>query len=339
MNRAPSPRDPWWSQHRSSCGGTYQKIKEPENYGKKRTSKQPKKERDDKRPDNVMDIREMFKKKGSKSAESTDSQLEEKVCKKTVESDVKPFKGAGRRLDGFSSEIATKDKDGRELSLRDKMLMAAEKRRNEARQRGRSQTSEVASKKQQQSEDTSPSSASSNKQTKSFIKGSRPHSPDDSEALPAAKKLKLNTNDSIIVLDSDTPDRTTKSVVKFLKSHTSATTHQSAEVIDLSDSAGPGPLSAVTVDSRATKSIKTEVISIDDSSPDHSESVAGVEVMDDFARVESGSRSPSLSPGPDDLRTCPVCGMSNIPKAIINAHTVFCLDADEESQLVDADNL
>ena len=36
MNRAPGPTDRWWSEHLRSCGGTYTKIKEPENYGKKR---------------------------------------------------------------------------------------------------------------------------------------------------------------------------------------------------------------------------------------------------------------------------------------------------------------
>ena len=37
MNRVPGPNDNWWSRHQSSCGGTYTKIKEPENYGKKKT--------------------------------------------------------------------------------------------------------------------------------------------------------------------------------------------------------------------------------------------------------------------------------------------------------------
>uniref|UniRef100_H3C7U5 DNA-dependent metalloprotease SPRTN n=2 Tax=Tetraodon nigroviridis TaxID=99883 RepID=H3C7U5_TETNG len=35
MNRAPSALDPWWEDHRSTCGGTYVKVKEPEGYGKK----------------------------------------------------------------------------------------------------------------------------------------------------------------------------------------------------------------------------------------------------------------------------------------------------------------
>ncbi|CAK8692502.1 unnamed protein product [Clavelina lepadiformis] len=36
MNRAPSSNDFWWAQHQSSCGGTYEKIKEPEDYNKKK---------------------------------------------------------------------------------------------------------------------------------------------------------------------------------------------------------------------------------------------------------------------------------------------------------------
>lgn len=39
MNRAPSPRDTWWTDHQRTCGGTYTKIKEPENYGAKKSGK------------------------------------------------------------------------------------------------------------------------------------------------------------------------------------------------------------------------------------------------------------------------------------------------------------
>ncbi|XP_036916135.1 DNA-dependent metalloprotease SPRTN [Sturnira hondurensis] len=34
-NRAPSAHDYWWAEHQSTCGGTYVKIREPENYSKK----------------------------------------------------------------------------------------------------------------------------------------------------------------------------------------------------------------------------------------------------------------------------------------------------------------
>ena len=40
MNRAPSPRDPWWPQHQQSCGGKYTKVKEPEGYGEKKKKKE-----------------------------------------------------------------------------------------------------------------------------------------------------------------------------------------------------------------------------------------------------------------------------------------------------------
>ena len=36
MNRAPSPRDTWWPQHQATCGGTYQKVHEPDGYGQKK---------------------------------------------------------------------------------------------------------------------------------------------------------------------------------------------------------------------------------------------------------------------------------------------------------------
>ncbi|XP_048342214.1 DNA-dependent metalloprotease SPRTN isoform X2 [Sphaerodactylus townsendi] len=39
MNRAPSTNDFWWSEHQQTCGGTFIKIKEPENYSKKSAEK------------------------------------------------------------------------------------------------------------------------------------------------------------------------------------------------------------------------------------------------------------------------------------------------------------
>ncbi|XP_044276362.1 DNA-dependent metalloprotease SPRTN isoform X2 [Varanus komodoensis] len=39
MNRAPSANDFWWSEHQQTCGGTFTKIKEPENYSKKNKEK------------------------------------------------------------------------------------------------------------------------------------------------------------------------------------------------------------------------------------------------------------------------------------------------------------
>ena len=39
MNRAPGPNDRWWGQHQQTCGGAFIKVKEPEDYGKKKGKK------------------------------------------------------------------------------------------------------------------------------------------------------------------------------------------------------------------------------------------------------------------------------------------------------------
>uniref|UniRef100_A0A672FB89 SprT-like N-terminal domain n=1 Tax=Salarias fasciatus TaxID=181472 RepID=A0A672FB89_SALFA len=39
MNRAPSRLDPWWEEHRLTCGGSYTKVKEPEGYSSKKGKK------------------------------------------------------------------------------------------------------------------------------------------------------------------------------------------------------------------------------------------------------------------------------------------------------------
>ena len=46
MNRAPGPNDNWWKDHQNSCNGVFIKIKEPEDYGKKK-----KKQKDDSKED------------------------------------------------------------------------------------------------------------------------------------------------------------------------------------------------------------------------------------------------------------------------------------------------
>ena len=39
VNRAPSPRDYWWARHEKNCGGSFEKIKEPDGYKDKRKRK------------------------------------------------------------------------------------------------------------------------------------------------------------------------------------------------------------------------------------------------------------------------------------------------------------
>uniref|UniRef100_A0A4W4EAZ9 SprT-like domain-containing protein n=1 Tax=Electrophorus electricus TaxID=8005 RepID=A0A4W4EAZ9_ELEEL len=51
MNRPPSAQDPWWEDHRRTCGGTYVKIKEPENYRKKGKREEKKEQNPSRKPE------------------------------------------------------------------------------------------------------------------------------------------------------------------------------------------------------------------------------------------------------------------------------------------------
>ncbi|XP_033628508.1 sprT-like domain-containing protein Spartan [Asterias rubens] len=87
MNRAPSARDPWWGGHKSTCGGSYTKVKEPEGYGVKKGTKRKKED-----PEN------------SGSGNET---------KKRVTEDASGFPGKGQALGGSSttSRLLTKDQN------------------------------------------------------------------------------------------------------------------------------------------------------------------------------------------------------------------------------------
>lgn len=285
------------------CGGTYEKIKEPDNYGKKKT-----KPKDDKKSVKSMDIRDMFE-KGNSNTNSTNTGSGVAV------KDVKPFEGAGHRLVG-PEDKRSKASNGDELSLREKMLLAAEKRQLEAQQHGTSSRSNAIQKQPREKKCSPPGSHLS--KAKVVAEDIRRYCSDSdavADAEPKAKKPKLATDNPVIILDSDSPQETDKSLSN------STSKPESDVIIDLSEEAGPS--SAVLVLSDAKEN---DVITLD-----------GVDFQSDNLVESDVLISPPASP--DDFRTCPVCGMSNIPKAIINAHTVFCLDAEEEFQLVDDDHL
>lgn len=330
MNRAPSPRDPWWSQHQKTCGGTYEKIKEPENYGKKKTTKRSK-GGDGKKPDKSMNIKDLFKK--NEGAVSTKSESGVSV------SEVKPFEGTGHRLcDPEDRGVSSAGIDDR-LSMREKMLMAAEKRqheaekhRNLARKRPRDDQGKV-----------SPTDSNSHlKKAAAANEDIRKYFPDTrTNPKLATKKPRLDSDVQIIVLDpADSPKVQDKPRIESpnLSNFTSQPESESDVIIDLSKEAA-GPSSAVlVVDRTETNDSVSEVIALNDTA-DYVETDDDDD--DDLVEIASGSGSgsPTIPAGDLDLKTCPVCGMSNIPKAIINTHIAFCFDAEEESQLVDDDNL
>ncbi|NXE04528.1 SPRTN protein, partial [Lophotis ruficrista] len=84
MNRAPSARDFWWVEHQETCGGTFTKVKEPENYSKKSKEK-------------------------TQPAKFPNSQATNKDKTQTRDTqDVMPFSGKGYRLGGGDSGLPEK---------------------------------------------------------------------------------------------------------------------------------------------------------------------------------------------------------------------------------------
>ncbi|KAL1254398.1 hypothetical protein QQF64_016627 [Cirrhinus molitorella] len=92
MNRAPSARDPWWAEHQRTCGGTYTKIKEPENYGKTGKS--------DKKKDKNPSILPSETSKNSKPPSSTTGSGSQDIR------NIIPFSGKGFVLGG-NTQIST----------------------------------------------------------------------------------------------------------------------------------------------------------------------------------------------------------------------------------------
>lgn len=89
MNRAPSEKDPWWAEHRRSCGGTFVKIKEPEGKRKDQHGTQKHSPAGAKKlkTTGATDIRTLFQ-NGSK------------VKQPTQEKSRVPFNGQGHVLGG-----------------------------------------------------------------------------------------------------------------------------------------------------------------------------------------------------------------------------------------------
>ncbi|KFV45691.1 SprT-like domain-containing protein Spartan, partial [Tyto alba] len=84
MNRAPSARDFWWVEHQETCGGTFTKVKEPENFSKKSKEKtQP------------------VKLPNSESTNKGKTQMRDTQ-------DLMPFSGKGYRLGGGDSGLSEK---------------------------------------------------------------------------------------------------------------------------------------------------------------------------------------------------------------------------------------
>ncbi|XP_031469711.1 sprT-like domain-containing protein Spartan [Phasianus colchicus] len=87
MNRAPSARDFWWAEHQENCGGTFTKVKEPENFSKK--------------PKEKTDTEKLRNCKSSKKGQVRVGDKKDKI-------DPKPFSGNGYRFGGADSGLSEK---------------------------------------------------------------------------------------------------------------------------------------------------------------------------------------------------------------------------------------
>ena len=130
MNRAPSPRDRWWADHQLTCGGSYTKVKEPENYGKKKKAgelRNIKVEKDTRRKSKAAssrDIKEMMKgnkiKESGKEARGSDGVTADKI-----------FSGQGHTLSQVTLPQAHSQTERRQA-----LLEAAERRQTLAQSKG-----------------------------------------------------------------------------------------------------------------------------------------------------------------------------------------------------------
>ncbi|KAI4798595.1 hypothetical protein KUCAC02_020623 [Chaenocephalus aceratus] len=92
MNRAPSSQDPWWEEHRRTCGGTYSKVKEPEGYGKKGKKGDKK---DDKKEGKTDEKASEKKASGNEKPPSTTTVSVSQDIRNLI-----PFSGKGFQLGG-----------------------------------------------------------------------------------------------------------------------------------------------------------------------------------------------------------------------------------------------
>lgn len=97
MNRPPSSKDSWWAKHQETCGGTYIKIKEPDDYKKK--GKTNEEENSKTLQGKNGDIKKMLE----KSCSTNSSTLKQSSQKTSA-----GFSGTGHTLGGVKQESLSK---------------------------------------------------------------------------------------------------------------------------------------------------------------------------------------------------------------------------------------
>ncbi len=166
------------------------------------------------------------------------------------------------------------------------------------------------------------------------------------EELPAASKKPDPTNAELRqkileaaerreksgVKKTLSPLKTTKSAVKRTQKgksplNTTKRPHLEHEVIVVGDCDSPLP----TWPKERPRESSTVIVQSDERTPETT-----IHVEEDAISSQQGDDR--WFENMEDYRTCPVCGIGNIPAPIINLHISLCLDAEEMAQLIDDDD-
>ena len=294
MNREPAPRDPWWAEHKRSCGGSYSKIKEPEGYKKNRG-----------KGETTGTSRTATKGKGhilnggnTKSRKIDDIFLPKDGKDKMINVSGGSSSHALKDIDHSSSSntvtaVASSSTNNTHDSIRNKMLAAAEKRQWESTSRGMV-NSAGSSRKRPLSLPSLTSTSVARDARGKCVSNKKP------KLEPSRQDSKL-TNLS----KSTSPVQSLTQPVKQTTYH-NHNIPVTSQFIDLCEDTPETLVESDPLSSKATvgKEGDDELIVIDDPT----------EIV---------------------FKTCPVCGMSNIPAVIINTHVSFCLDEEEASRYID----
>ncbi len=387
MNRPPSPRDPWWAEHQRTCGGKYEKVKEPENCGKKKT-------KDSQISNGCKDLRKMIKSKGESSGSGNPSN-----CSSNSRSDVS-FAGHVQESQnaskttthftghGFVLGTSTNSKNESKTTMRSKILQAVEKRKkgNSVVQPLRkyfkastvsdqadttrmpiyihedsprkqdnvaSASTQVSVTKESASKQGSVTEESASKQGSVAEESA---SKQGSATEESASKQGSAIEESASKQGSVTEESASKqgSVAEESASKQGSATEESASkqgsaIEESASKQGSATEESASKQGSVTEeSVSTQVnvehnkIGSDDCiiiSPDKhcsaSNEIEDVLLIDDEDLAKKDDLHESENQTDLDFRTCPVCGMANVPSAIINIHVSLCLDAEEEGLVVD----
>lgn len=369
MNRPPQPHDHWWVEHQVTCGGTFSKIKEPDDHGGRKKPngkgiggtgdsgakrKRPSPGARDK--GKGVSIDELWSGKGrslvekpSGTLQAETSRASEQTSIDVAELDREKLTG-GAVLDRQASRGGHNREEGAALSgsvgggsLRDKILAAAEKRQELNKARGTagsngnsaSRTKMVPAshvgKQESRLVDVSSEAGQLHKSEPVTVL-------DIGDESPVVKRPRLTpSSKAVTMLDltsptsggpeisQDPPSRPTKSAPRQESSHPPSGPLKSSDLpqpgsghdgrVDLTSSSGHA---------RSPHPLPSD-FNIDDVIFDYDD-VTIIDPEADAWFTKSGDQL-SRSPG---CRTCPVCGRSDIPMAIINSHVTLCLEEEEE---------